>query len=60
MSSLPGSFSSNSGGSATRAIRARPEDLYDTLIDPAALVAWLPPAEMTGEIHEFDALVGGG
>jgi uncharacterized protein YndB with AHSA1/START domain len=29
-------------------------------MDPVALVAWLPPAEMTGEIHEFDARVGGG
>jgi uncharacterized protein YndB with AHSA1/START domain len=29
-------------------------------MDPAALVAWLPPGEMTGEIHEFDARVGGG
>jgi uncharacterized protein YndB with AHSA1/START domain len=44
----------------SRVIRARPEELYDTFMDPAALVAWLPPAEMTGEIHEFDARVGGG
>ncbi len=29
-------------------------------MDPAALVDWLPPAEMTGRIHEFDARVGGG
>ena len=28
--------------------------------DPEVLVAWLPPAEMTGRIHEFDARVGGG
>jgi uncharacterized protein YndB with AHSA1/START domain len=41
-------------------IRARPEELYEAFTDPAALVAWLPPAEMTGEIHEFDARVGGG
>ncbi|MGZ3284496.1 MAG: SRPBCC domain-containing protein, partial [Xanthobacteraceae bacterium] len=34
--------------------------LYAAFMDPAALVAWLPPAEMTGEIHEFDARVGGG
>jgi hypothetical protein len=27
--------------------------------DPTALI-WLPPAEMTDEIHEFDARVGGG
>jgi uncharacterized protein YndB with AHSA1/START domain len=45
---------------AARIIRARPEALYAAFIDPAALVAWLPPAEMTGVIHEFDARVGGG
>jgi len=45
---------------ASRVIRARPEELYAAFVDPAALVDWLPPAEMTGEIHEFDAQVGGG
>jgi uncharacterized protein YndB with AHSA1/START domain len=44
----------------SRVIRARPEELYEAFMDPAALVAWLPPAEMTGEIHAFDARVGGG
>src|SRR4051812_49356727 len=44
----------------SRVIRARPEELYEAFIDPAALVAWLPPGEMTGNIHEFDARVGGG
>jgi len=43
-----------------RVIRARPEELYRAFLDPAALNDWLPPAEMTGEIHEFDARVGGG
>ena len=44
----------------SRVIRARPEELYAAFLDPTALVEWLPPAEMTGEIHEFDARVGGG
>jgi uncharacterized protein YndB with AHSA1/START domain len=44
----------------SRVIRARPEELYAAFLDPTALVAWLPPAEITGEIHEFDAQVGGG
>jgi uncharacterized protein YndB with AHSA1/START domain len=44
----------------SRVIRARPEELYAAFLDPTALVDWLPPAEMTGEIHEFDAQVGGG
>lgn len=45
---------------ASRVIRARPEEIYDAFIDPAKLAAWLPPGEMTGKIHEFDARVGGG
>jgi uncharacterized protein YndB with AHSA1/START domain len=44
----------------SRLIKARREELYEAFIDPAALVAWLPPAEMTGVVHEFDARVGGG
>ena len=44
----------------SRIIQARPEELYAAFLDPAALVEWLPPAEMTGEIHQFDARVGGG
>jgi uncharacterized protein YndB with AHSA1/START domain len=50
-------------GAATRVsriIKARPEQLYAAFMDPAVLVAWLPPAQMTGEIHDFDARVGGG
>ena len=44
----------------SRVIRARPEELYAAFLDPTALIDWLPPAEMTGKIHEFDARVGGG
>ena len=44
----------------SRVIRARREELYGAFIDPAGLVAWLPPAQMTGHIHEFDARTGGG
>ena len=44
----------------SRLIKAHPEALYAAFVDPDALVAWLPPAEMTGRIHEFDARVGGG
>src|ERR1700674_5752513 len=44
----------------SRVGRARPEELYAASLDPPALIGWLPPAEMTGKIHEFDARVGGG
>jgi uncharacterized protein YndB with AHSA1/START domain len=29
-------------------------------MDPAALVDWLPPGEMTGKMHELDGRLGGG
>jgi uncharacterized protein YndB with AHSA1/START domain len=41
-------------------VSARPEQVYEAFMNPTALVAWLPPAEMTGKIHAFDARVGGG
>ncbi len=44
----------------SRVIRASRETLYEAFTDPAALVQWLPPGEMTGEFHRFDARVGGG
>ena len=45
---------------ASRVIRAEPDALYAAFVDPDALVAWLPPAGMTGVVHAFDARVGGG
>lgn len=44
----------------SRHIRARPEAVYDALLDPEALMAWLPPDRMTGKMHRFDGGVGGG
>lgn len=44
----------------SRVIKASPQQLYDAFMDPVALVEWLPPAEMTGRVHAFDARVGGG
>lgn len=44
----------------SRAIKARARELYDSFLDPEALIDWLPPAKMKGKIHTFDARVGGG
>jgi uncharacterized protein YndB with AHSA1/START domain len=44
----------------SRVIKARPDQLYAAFMDPAALIAWLSPGEMTGKIHAFDARIGGG
>jgi uncharacterized protein YndB with AHSA1/START domain len=52
--------SSGARNRTSRIINALPEELYEAFINPVVLVSWLPPAEMTGVIHEFDAQVGGG
>ena len=44
----------------SKIIKAPREILYRALLDPEALTAWLPPGEMTGVVHQFDARVGGG
>jgi uncharacterized protein YndB with AHSA1/START domain len=44
----------------SRVVNAPPQAVYEAFMDPAALVEWLPPAEMSGRIHHFDAAVGGG
>ena len=44
----------------SKVIKAWREAVYQAFTDPAALIVWLPPGEMTGEIYSFDARVGGG
>jgi uncharacterized protein YndB with AHSA1/START domain len=44
----------------SRVIKAPPEALYRAFTDPAALAVWQAPGAMTGQVHEFDARVGGG
>lgn len=49
------------GSSRTsRFIKASPDKVYAAFMDPAALLAWMPPGEMTGRIHDFDGREGGG
>jgi uncharacterized protein YndB with AHSA1/START domain len=45
--------------SASRVIKALPQNIYKALVDPEALVSWLPPKGMKGHIYEFDARAGG-
>ena len=40
-------------------IAAAPDDVYAALVDPQALVEWLPPAGMTGSFEQFAAHPGG-
>ena len=43
----------------SRVIAAPPERVWAALVDPEALLAWLPPAGMTGRFERFDAWPGG-
>ena len=44
---------------ALRVIAAPPEKVYAALVDPEALVAWLPPEGMSARFDRFDARPGG-
>ncbi|MGH7458653.1 MAG: SRPBCC family protein [Longimicrobiaceae bacterium] len=45
--------------SASRVIAASPQTIYRAFVDPEALVSWLPPEGMTGQVNVFDAREGG-
>lgn len=44
---------------ASRIIAAAPAAIWSALVDPSAVVVWLPPEGMTGRIDEWDARLGG-
>src|SRR5262249_61288531 len=44
---------------APRVMAAPPERVWAALVDPEALLAWLPPGGMTGRFERFDARPGG-
>jgi uncharacterized protein YndB with AHSA1/START domain len=44
---------------ASRVIAAPAERVFGALVDPHALLAWLPPAGMTGRFERFDPRPGG-
>ncbi|MGH3191313.1 MAG: SRPBCC family protein [Streptosporangiaceae bacterium] len=43
----------------SRVVAAPPERVWVALVDPEALLAWLPPGGMTGRFERFDARPGG-
>lgn len=43
----------------SRIIAAPPGRVWAALVDPHALLAWLPPGNMTGRFERFDARPGG-
>ncbi|WP_372782545.1 SRPBCC domain-containing protein [Phenylobacterium sp.] len=45
---------------SSKLIKASPEQVYDVFMDPTILLRWLPPGDMTGQLHGFDPSVGGG
>lgn len=44
---------------ASRVIEAPLARVYSALVDPQALVKWLPPQGMTGQFEHFDVRPGG-
>jgi uncharacterized protein YndB with AHSA1/START domain len=40
-------------------LRATPEKIYETFLDPDAMAKWLPPKGFTARVHQMDAKVGG-
>ena len=44
---------------ASRMMAAPPARVWAAFVDPEALMAWLPPGEMTGRFERFDARPGG-
>ncbi|WP_072385612.1 SRPBCC family protein [Hyphomicrobium sp. CS1BSMeth3] len=44
---------------AARIVKASPQTIYRALVDPDALVSWLPPKGMKGEVHAFEPRAGG-
>ena len=44
---------------ASRVIAAPVDRVFAALVDPGALLAWLPPGGMTGRFERFDARAGG-
>lgn len=43
---------------ASRFIAAEPDDVFRAFVDPAAMLAWLPPDGMTARFERFDAEAG--
>jgi uncharacterized protein YndB with AHSA1/START domain len=41
---------------ASRVLDAEPQRIYAALVDPDALLAWLPPAGMTARFERFDVV----
>ncbi|MFI6304348.1 SRPBCC family protein [Amycolatopsis thailandensis] len=46
--------------SGSRVIAAPPATVYEALLDPESLEAWLPPEGMRGRIEHWDPRPGGG
>lgn len=44
---------------ASRFIAASRPALYRAIVDPTALIKWLPPEGMTGEVERFEPRTGG-
>ena len=41
-------------------IKASADQIYQALMNPRALEQWMAPGTMTGKVHHFEGVVGGG
>ena len=44
---------------ASKIIRASSDEIYQAIMDPQALVSWLPPENMNAQIQQFEPWEGG-
>jgi uncharacterized protein YndB with AHSA1/START domain len=44
---------------ASRVVKAQPDTVYRAFASPEALIAWLPPGDMTGRVLDYDFREGG-
>ncbi len=56
---MKNAFGKKRTDSASRFIMASPRTIYQAFLYPEALVSWLPPEGMKGQIHTFDPREGG-
>jgi len=52
-------MSAHRSTTVSRILHAQPSAVYAAFLDPEAVAKWLPPGDMRGIVHEFEARVGG-
>jgi uncharacterized protein YndB with AHSA1/START domain len=56
---MTASSTNTSSTRVSKVIKASRAAVYQVFLDPISLIAWLPPDNMRGQVHVFDAREGG-